>query len=246
MDQEDEEPSVFAFQLQIEAVSQQVANVTFIVAGFIQILVAANDPSHVTPQEIDQRRVWVRLVVAVLMVHSVNSDPSSGAVLQVAHAQDRERVFHPLGAFESAVGEQPVIANRDAEHAEDKVPGDSGDQSRPSEQIRKPRWDKRGQRDQVDQRQHDHVLPHDSQRLSLFGAREPLRIDSGFADGHCFGRDGSRTVVVGLIANQLVAFRGFRWCGCFGSRHRQNQGELEFMAQTEARLPEWAAVCGPC
>ncbi len=51
-------------------------------------------------------------MIAVLMVHAMDSDPSSWRILQGAYAQDREGVLEPLGALETSMRQKTMVAYR--------------------------------------------------------------------------------------------------------------------------------------
>ncbi len=193
------EPTVASFELQIERISKQVSYIAFVMYGSIEVSVSANDPAHVTPQKIHQWRVWIGLVVAVLVMHAMDRDPAGGAILQIAHAHDCERVLQPFGTGEPTVRKQTVVTDRDAEHSKHEVAKNREDESRPREQIGERRGQERYQRDQVDCGEHDHVLPKNLHRLSRFGSRQSLGINPVLRKtGHRITRvqsDGIRDVV---------------------------------------------------
>ena len=107
-------------------------------------------------------------MVAVLMMQPVDSDPACGAVLQIAHAEDRERVLEPFGASKSAVSQQAVVADRDAEHSEGEVAEYRKDQARPCEEVAEGPGKERECRDQVHAGDHNCIRPNDPHRLGRF------------------------------------------------------------------------------
>ncbi len=92
--------------------------------GSIQLPVAADHPANMSPKQVDQRRMRIGLLVTVLVVHAVNGNPASRAILQIAHAQRGQRMFKPFWAAESPVGQQAVISDRNAHHSEHKMSQD--------------------------------------------------------------------------------------------------------------------------
>ena len=55
----------------------------------------------------------------VFMVAAMNGDPARRRILESADGKYGESVFQPFRAGEAAVGQQPVIADIDAERSED-------------------------------------------------------------------------------------------------------------------------------
>ncbi len=147
-----------ALQAAIIPVAQQVGHIAPVTNGAIGVLVPADDPADMTPPETGERRMRVHLLVTVPVVQAVNGHPARGAVLQIEHAHGRQRVLEPFRAGKSAVGQQPVVADRDPEHTENKMPKNGHNQPRPG---KKPRNDGK-KTDQVYRGQHDQVRPQNS------------------------------------------------------------------------------------
>jgi hypothetical protein len=82
----------------------------------------------------DQWAVGIRLLVGMLMVLPMDSDPPRGCVLQTADAQGRQTVFQPSAALEATVRQQSVIANGHAQHAEEEMASNRQDDASPAEQ----------------------------------------------------------------------------------------------------------------
>ena len=76
-----EEPSILSLEPQVKRISKQIAHITLVVACSVQVAISTDDPAHVSPEKVDQGRMWVGLIVAVLMVHPVNRDPPCRAIL---------------------------------------------------------------------------------------------------------------------------------------------------------------------
>ena len=85
------------------------------------------------PQEIHQRTMRVFPLIGQFVVSPVYRDPPCGRILQAADGQDNEAVLQPFRANEAAVGQQPVIAEIDAEAAEAISPDDRQHDSGPTE-----------------------------------------------------------------------------------------------------------------
>lgn len=78
--------------------------------------------------------VGIGLVIAMLMVHTMDGDPASWTILQIADTENGEGMFKPFGADESAMGEEAMIADGDPKHAEGEVTGDGDEESGPREE----------------------------------------------------------------------------------------------------------------
>ena len=57
----------------------------------------------------------IRLLVGELMVPAMDRDPARRRFLQARHRDHHHGVLQPFRTFQAAVGEQPVIAEVDAE-----------------------------------------------------------------------------------------------------------------------------------
>src|SRR5215470_254111 len=143
--QDDPQLPQVALEPLVEWIAQNVACVALVDPQPIEVAVFDDDPAHVAPEEIDQRAVWVGLLVGVLVVAAVDRNPARRSVLQAAKPKERERVLEPFRAAEAAVGEQAMITEVNAEHAEHVVAHDRKDHAGPAE---KP-WHQRQQREQV-------------------------------------------------------------------------------------------------
>jgi hypothetical protein len=69
-------------------------------------------PSYVSPEKVDPWGMRVGLVVAVLMMHAMDGDPSRRGILQCADAANRDAVFKPFWAFEPPVSQKPMVPDR--------------------------------------------------------------------------------------------------------------------------------------
>jgi len=86
------------------------------------------------PEEVDQRGVRIGFMVGMNMVNSVNSDPSRWGVLEAADTENCKRVFDPCWRFETAVGEQAMVADCDP-LPEDVDPNQHGDEADPRKEV---------------------------------------------------------------------------------------------------------------
>src|ERR1700704_6635639 len=71
-----------------------------------------------TPEKIDQRTVGILLLVRVLVMPPMNRYPACRRVLHGAHAKNGEAMLQPFRASETAMRQQPMIAQIYAETAE--------------------------------------------------------------------------------------------------------------------------------
>jgi uncharacterized protein involved in copper resistance len=86
-------------------------------------------PSNMPPKEIDQRRMGVGTMIAVLMMHAVDRNPTGWRVLKRADPADCHRVFQPTRTLKSTVRQQAMIADRYAKAIEERVSKDRQDQA---------------------------------------------------------------------------------------------------------------------
>lgn len=114
----------------------------------------------------------IRLLIAVLMMHSVDGNPPCWTVLQVAHPQDCQRPLKPNRAGESTMRQQAMVTNRDPKHSENEMPSNTYHQPRPSEEPRR----KCQQCDDVHQDENNGILPLNLERHGCVWGRNLLRI----------------------------------------------------------------------
>jgi hypothetical protein len=107
------DPQSSLFEFQIERVFQQVAHISLKARHGIMVSVAMEYPANMPPQQIDEGRVGVWLLIAVLMMHAMDRNPSRGTILKIAKTQYREGMFQPFWAVESTVREQSVVSDGD-------------------------------------------------------------------------------------------------------------------------------------
>jgi len=114
------------------------------------------------PHKAGKRTMRVRLFVGVLVVLPMNADPAGWGVLDTAQAQNSEEVLQPFGASEASVGEQAMVAQTNAERAEDIEAKECRCQAGPTEEP----GHERKQGDQVDPSDCCRVDPGQPERLS--------------------------------------------------------------------------------
>eukprot|EP00408_Alexandrium_pacificum_P006643 CAMPEP_0171233170 /NCGR_PEP_ID=MMETSP0790-20130122/40781_1 /TAXON_ID=2925 /ORGANISM="Alexandrium catenella, Strain OF101" /LENGTH=174 /DNA_ID=CAMNT_0011699419 /DNA_START=339 /DNA_END=863 /DNA_ORIENTATION=- len=94
---------------------------------------AVEEPAHVRPPEAVEWGVHVALGLGAGVVVAVRGDPVDGVALQRQHAAVGKEVLEPLGRLEGAVGQLPVVGQRDAKHAGDEVPQQEASEGLPCE-----------------------------------------------------------------------------------------------------------------
>src|SRR5262245_61511730 len=175
------------------------------------------------PEEIDQRAVRVGLLVGMLVVTTVDRDPARRGVLQAAKPQDRQRVLEPFRTSEAAMGEQPMVTEVNAEHAEHIVAYDRKDDAGPAEKPRRQRQ----QREQMVADKESGGKPGDAakaygcwQRQRVRAGRHGPRVNSLAGQGPAPPGTtlGSRTIVPISLCCQRDVMPGRREPGYQGAR----------------------------
>src|SRR5690349_17371801 len=92
-----------------------------------------NHPANMGPQKVDERRMWVRLPVRMLMMQPVYGDPAGWRVLQAADSEQSKEMLEPLGNGQPLVGENPVVTECDAQQPVDRQSRDCQADARPTE-----------------------------------------------------------------------------------------------------------------
>ena len=82
---------------------------------------AAENPAGVRPPRAFARRVRIAFAIRVLVMDAMRRDPEDRPAFERQRAAPREDVLDPLVGLVAPVGQQPVIAHADAEHAGDAV-----------------------------------------------------------------------------------------------------------------------------
>lgn len=119
------------------------------------------------PEKVHERRVRVFGFVGVVVVIAVGGDPSSRRVLHAAQRHEDDETLEPLRRAETAVREEPVVADVDR-LAIEVNPQHADDQAGPTEE---PWHDRRDSRE-VDQHEGDRVHPLHSRPVHAVGCCE--------------------------------------------------------------------------
>ena len=127
-----------ALKPEVEGIFEDVPRITRVATNMGEFVVAPEKPSNMSPEERDERRMRIILLVAVHMVLAVRCDPASGSVLQAQQSERRERQLEPARCFETAVGEQAVVSHRDRLSKEVDA-NNPRDDTRPGEKVREHR-----------------------------------------------------------------------------------------------------------
>jgi len=194
----DPEPREIALEAEIEGIAEDVAGVLLEKAEAAMAAMENEDPADVGPEEVDEGRMGVGLAIGMAMVQAMDGHPAGRGVLEAADAEQGEGVLKPLGDYKALVGEDAVVAERDAEQAVDVVANEREQQAPPTEDA----GDEREEAEDVDGDNVDEVAPFDLHGLRGLGPVEPGgAIDVGLSRG---GRGANR---------------------CFGGCHRCGRGD---------------------
>ena len=112
------------------------------------------------PKKVYQGTVGVWLFVSMLVMAAVYGNPAGGSVLQATESEDGERMFQPFGTSKTAVREQAMVTQVDAEDAENIITQDSKQYPGPAEEPR----EKRQTRNQMIDGYQDSRRPEDAAR----------------------------------------------------------------------------------
>src|ERR1700761_967831 len=123
------------------------------------------------PKEIDQRAVRIRLLVGMVVVPAMHSDPECRRALQGAYAENRQRVLDPSRTVEAAMGQKAMKADIDAEHAENKKAREGNRDAAPAEEP----GHEGQQRQQVVKAKGASPTPHEGGRVDTGWNRQPRR-----------------------------------------------------------------------
>jgi hypothetical protein len=106
-------------------------------------------PANMPPKKVNPGGMRIGLMVTVLMVHSMDRDPSRRRILKCTDSANRDEMLEPLGAFKTSVSQQPMVTDRYPEPIKEDMGGDPDTQTAP----RKEAWKKRQNSQQVDGQQ---------------------------------------------------------------------------------------------
>src|SRR5579859_7777564 len=78
-----------------------------------------HDPAHVRPEAAIARRMRIAFHVSILVMDAMRRYPEKRAAFQRQRSAEGNEIFEPLVSLETAMREQPVIRNADAQAAGD-------------------------------------------------------------------------------------------------------------------------------
>src|ERR1700680_4938498 len=107
-----------AIEHHIEPVPQHVLGVSIVNAEAVEVLVLHQQPTHVAPEEIDQRAVGILLLVRVVMMAPMNRHPAR-RMWQKTTPGEGDPMPQPFRAREAPVCKKAMIAEIDPEPAKD-------------------------------------------------------------------------------------------------------------------------------
>src|SRR5271157_1355808 len=136
-----------------------------------------------TPQKIDERAVRVGLFVGKNVMHPMHGHPLGRGILQGTLREQGKAMLEPLGHREAAVGQQPMVTQRDSQAIERNAEH-SQSESRPAKEP----GDKRGQSRQMDRRDRDDVKPDHAVKTD--GGRKRQASGNLASAGRRAGRNG--------------------------------------------------------
>ena len=147
-----------SLQSHVEPIAEYVSGVFVIRFGRSRVAVFDEQPTNVAPERAHLRRVRIGLMIGMLMVDAMHDHPPGGRLLQVAHAQEGQRVLQPQRALVTAMGKQPMEPGADAHRAENVIPNRQPHQTPPAKKI-----GKECQRNQqMEENDADYVRPNDA------------------------------------------------------------------------------------
>lgn len=103
-----------------------------------EIVVAQKEPSHMSPQECNERGMRILAFIAVRMMHAMSRNPARRGILQAAQCECDERPFEPTWNMKTSVSQKSVIPHRDR-LTKDVNSNDARNQSSPGKEHRHDR-----------------------------------------------------------------------------------------------------------
>ena len=160
-----------AFERLVKGIAENVGGVAVIGREIIEII-PEHQPAHVTPEKIDEDgAVGIRGLVCVVMMSSMDRNPAGGSFLQVQQADQGQAVLKPSRTGETAMREQAVVTEIDAEAAEE-IDAEHGErEARPAEEG----GYESQQRNQMIENNSQRHAPVDLHALLRRGTRDLLR-----------------------------------------------------------------------
>ncbi len=117
----------------VVVVGEDVAGILFEVGVGAAVGGAAKQPAGMRPADAIAGGVGILLVVGVDMVEAMVGHPAGGRVLERAEGDGGERPLQAAGHLEAPMGQEPVVAEVDAEGAEDHRAREGEREPRPAE-----------------------------------------------------------------------------------------------------------------
>ena len=133
LNENDLELKPVAFERDIERIAQDVLGVALIDAKAVQLGILDDQPADMTPEEIHQGAVRIRLLVGMLMMAAVHRDPARRRIFHTANSDDHEHVLQPFRTAKAPMGEQAMIADIDAKQSAQAGRDDGDDHAGPAE-----------------------------------------------------------------------------------------------------------------
>ena len=101
----------------VEFVFAQVGNIGQQSGGMVVQRAPGHDPAHVRPEAAIARGMRIAFNVSILVMDAMRRHPEKRAAFQRQRGADGDEIFKPFIGLESAVREQPVISNANAQAA---------------------------------------------------------------------------------------------------------------------------------
>ena len=91
------------------------------------------DPANMRPPHTVTRGMRIAIVVGLLMVDAMGSDPGDGTAFERKAAANRQKIFQETGRLVGAMGVQAMIAQTDAEACSHPIEENGDSQISPTE-----------------------------------------------------------------------------------------------------------------
>src|ERR1041385_3312097 len=109
-------PMPFADE-RVKLVFAKIRNVGKQRGGVIVQSAPGDNPAHVRPEAAIVRGVRIALHISILVMDAMRCHPEKWTALQRKRGADSNEIFKPFISFESAMREQPMISNANAQAA---------------------------------------------------------------------------------------------------------------------------------
>ncbi len=130
---------IASIQPDVEWIAAEILDVSLDQLVARRIVGFGQQPADMCPEETGKRSVRVFFPIGILMMPAMRRDPIRRRILHRTHPHHGEGMFQPERAGEAAMGQQAVITNVDAEHAEDVDAEQVKDHAAPAEKPRQQR-----------------------------------------------------------------------------------------------------------